>query len=458
MSSTTSASLLGIGRSALLTSQAGLGAVGRNIANSATPGYSRLDTVLSEWVGGGVAALKLAAIRDQIVESRLRDADASSAAPDARHTTLARVEDLLQGANGSQLQDGLDKLFSAFSDLSSNPSGRTERDQVQAAAASLVSTFHNLANASTQIVNDANSSLSDQINAANTSLSQVADLDKLIAAAPQGSADRESLIDQRNQLLRTVSGTVGVEVVAQGNDSVQVSLPGGPVLVDGDRVTGTLALDLSSSTQAKIDVVSPGGGTGLDITNLVTGGSIAGLLQARNTDLPAFSSQLDALAASVVSEVNALHSPGTNANGGNNDFFLSTGVTAGTIALDPAIAADSNNISAGTSGNPGDNSVALAIAALADTAVSIGGSAPQTFSSYVAGVSADVGERSKEAQDAANYASGLVAALEDQRAQVSGVSLDEEGTKLLGFQRSYQAAAKFVTSVDETTQATLAML
>ena len=37
----------------------------------------------------------------------------------------------------------------------------------------------------------------------------------------------------------------------------------------------------------------------------------------------------------------------------------------------------------------------------------------------------------------------------NQRAQISGVSLDEETIKILEFQRAYQAAARVISTVDE---------
>ncbi len=457
MSDSTTASLLGLGRSALLTSQAGLNAVGRNIANASTPGYSRLRTELSTWVGGGVAALRLAAIRDHLLEARLRNATSQQAAPEARHDMLVRIEDLLQGSEGSRLQESVSKLFAAFSDLASSPNGRTERNVVQSQASSLVATFHDLANEVAQVRGETETALRDQLGEVNETVAQIAQLNSLIASAAPGSADREALIDQRNQTLRALASRVSVEVTESSDAMVQVSLAGGPLLVDSDGVAGTLELNLSGSTGAGVDYVLPGG-SGLDVTSLVSSGSVRGLLDTRNDDLPALESQLDTLASTLVSTVNALHAPGINANGTSNDFFLASGVTAATIALDPAIAADSANIAAGATTAVGDNTVALAIAGLADDALVIGGGNPQTFASYISSISADLGSRSKNALELATYSEGLVASLDEQRAQVSAVSLDEEGTYMLAFQRSYEAAAKFIRAADEAMQATLSIL
>jgi len=43
----------------------------------------------------------------------------------------------------------------------------------------------------------------------------------------------------------------------------------------------------------------------------------------------------------------------------------------------------------------------------------------------------------------------LISELENKRQSVSGVSLDEEMTNMIKFQQSYNAAARFITTIDE---------
>ena len=43
----------------------------------------------------------------------------------------------------------------------------------------------------------------------------------------------------------------------------------------------------------------------------------------------------------------------------------------------------------------------------------------------------------------------LVNHLENRQEQISGVSLDEESVNLVKYQRTYQAAARIMTTVDE---------
>lgn len=72
-----------------------------------------------------------------------------------------------------------------------------------------------------------------------------------------------------------------------------------------------------------------------------------------------------------------------------------------------------------------------------------------TLDDFWAGVASDVGVQSQQAQRMVANQEILVTELNNQRAAVSGVSLDEEMTSMIQFQHSYNAAARMLTAVDE---------
>jgi len=47
--------------------------------------------------------------------------------------------------------------------------------------------------------------------------------------------------------------------------------------------------------------------------------------------------------------------------------------------------------------------------------------------------------------------------LNDQRGSISGVSLDEEAAHMVEYQRTYEAAARMVTTVDQMLQTVIHM-
>lgn len=64
-------------------------------------------------------------------------------------------------------------------------------------------------------------------------------------------------------------------------------------------------------------------------------------------------------------------------------------------------------------------------------------------------ISAEIGVISQEAVRMVANQNILVAELESKRQSMSGVSLDEELTNMIKFQHAYNAAARFITSIDE---------
>ena len=104
---------------------------------------------------------------------------------------------------------------------------------------------------------------------------------------------------------------------------------------------------------------------------------------------------------------------------------------------------------------PGDNTNALRIAGLADAAVSPLGGA--TFSGYYSGLVSDVGKLASNASDLQQFDANLRSELQDRRDSASGVSLDEEATNLIAYQRAYEAGARIIKITDELFQTVLQM-
>jgi len=60
-----------------------------------------------------------------------------------------------------------------------------------------------------------------------------------------------------------------------------------------------------------------------------------------------------------------------------------------------------------------------------------------------------IGADTQQAQQNLTNQTSLVESLTNRRASVSGVSLDEEMSNLLQFQRGYQASARALTAMDQ---------
>jgi flagellar hook-associated protein 1 FlgK len=198
---------------------------------------------------------------------------------------------------------------------------------------------------------------------------------------------------------------------------------------------------------------------GADITSSIAGGQLQGLLNARDTGLPAAQSSLDNLAAGLISAVNTQQAAGYNLDGGKggNLFTPFTPTTAGSNAGAAATMSlaftDPSQIAASSDGTPGDNTNATALANLQNGPVISGQTPGAYYSNLIDQVGNDVSNATSE-----QTAVGLVLQqLSNQQSSISGVSLDEEATNLVMYQRAYEASARVISVVDELVSTTIDM-
>jgi flagellar hook-associated protein 1 len=138
---------------------------------------------------------------------------------------------------------------------------------------------------------------------------------------------------------------------------------------------------------------------------------------------------------------------------GINTFF--TGNSALTMAVSEEIRSDYSLIAAAKSSSAGDNRTALDIAALQNTELFENDTT--TFEDIYRTWVSDVGSRTDQALSNEERQESVIQLLEERMAQTTGVSLDEEATNILKFQRAYQAAGKLVSIANTLFQTLLDM-
>lgn len=125
---------------------------------------------------------------------------------------------------------------------------------------------------------------------------------------------------------------------------------------------------------------------------------------------------------------------------------------AGWMEINKAIKSDVQTIAAGFADqdgtlNPGDNRAAVAIAAIRNSAVMVGNT--RTFDDYFADVVTNAGLKGEQAVRSLETQTAIIKELRDLRDSISGVNVDEELSDIIKFQHGYNAAAKFISTVDE---------
>lgn len=129
---------------------------------------------------------------------------------------------------------------------------------------------------------------------------------------------------------------------------------------------------------------------------------------------------------------------------GINTFFIGDGID--NVDISPVIKSNHLFVASGRDFESGDNSVAMDIVELSNRKVMEGGF---TFGQYYDNLVGQLGTTVKRIQGFYNDSKSLLDQLNTVRESISGVNIDEEFINLLKYQRSFQAASRYITAVDE---------
>jgi flagellar hook-associated protein 1 len=438
---------------ALMAQRQAIDVAGQNVANANTAGYTRqradLTAVSATGHGGlftkidapgwGVQVSSVTRIVDGFIDSRQRDAHASNAFATAVQGAWTGVEQVVNEPSDTGLSAQLSAFWTSWQDVANHPEDTAARSQLLSQAGTLVDTITSSRSAIDSQFTTSRNQLSAVAQQVNSTARSVAELNDRVRTAQATGSQVNELADQRDQLVLQLSELTGAASRANDDGTVDVML-GGSMLVSGVRsstvqVAGAQNVDSVAST--------PPGPVRLEFSDgravSVSAGQTAGLMSALNSVYPSAAAGLDTVAASLATSVNALH-----ASGHGLDDAVGRNFFAGSSARDLAVAITDPRQVAAAEGTAGalDGTLADKISLLSGAT-----NGPDiTWRSYVAKVGVD--------SQAASRRSALQEVVKQQadgaRDSMSGVSVDEEMTNLLMFQRAYEGAARVMTAVDQT--------
>jgi flagellar hook-associated protein 1 FlgK len=288
---------------------------------------------------------------------------------------------------------------------------------------------------------------------------QIADLNQQVAFSESSGQPANDARDQRQIKLQELARLTGATVHENSEGQVN-ALAGNLLLVSGNRAASLDATTVSANGQHLLQIVSPDG-LKFDASSLFQSGEIGALLQQRDQGVAGSIDQLDTLAKALVDQVNTQHAAGFDYNGNAGaSFFQPVATVAGAAALvqvASAVAADPKLIAAAQTANgaPGDNRNALALVNLRDSAIAALGNA--TVSGYFLSFLGSLGEQAQASQNSVDFQNQLLTQVQARRDGTSGVSIDEEMTNLILFQRAFEASSRLVTTSNELYQTLIDM-
>ncbi len=454
-----------IGKNGLTIYRVASEVTSENIANVNTPGYSRQRVVLETAppttangfpMGTGVKIATVERYYDGLLQQQMVNAQTTQGFDTTKSAVLQQIEPAFNEIVNDGIGVAISNFFGAWQDLTVNPTGTAERQSVITNAQILTDNFRMISRTLNDTIAQQNSSLVPLVDSINATLKDIAQLNGQIKTTELVAGNANETRDRRDQLVRDLSKQIGISFTENVDGTTDIRLAGsGEPLVTGSTA-GAFSLDMTTNPTRFAVELTP---VGLGLTPLVpqpTTGQLGATLVLRDTIVPSYQLQVDDLAATITTQVNIVHAAGFDLGGNpGQDLFDPAGVTAATFGLNPAIG--TTEIAASSSVLLlGDNGNALQMTKLHSQKMMGGGTL--TLNGYLDGliskIGLDVASSKKTVSQDEAFGKQLIALRESN----SGVSLDEELTNLIKYQRSYQASAKLISTATEMMDTVLGMI
>ena len=454
-----------LGQQSLQVQRQGVEVSGHNLANVNNPAYARqrlhiqtLPPIRTTFgsVGTGAEVATIRQLRSSLLDSQLQGEFSVRGFLESNQSALQFGQAILGqtinsqavGADGTTgvggqngIAAGLSDLFNSFQGLATSPTSLPRRQAALQSAQDLASQLNQIDQRLGQLNVSLNKSVQTDVGMANDLITQIASLNQEIFNSEGGApGSANDLRDLRQQRLEELSKLVSVQTTEQPNGMVNLSISGSS-MVTGVAVNDTLQTYDPGTGNLLLRTTT--GATPLTLT----GGSIQGTIDARDGALQGLRDGLNTLASTLITEVNAIHNAGFSLTGttGANLFI---GNTAADIAVNAALLNDPSLLQAsGVTGATGDNQAALALAQLANR--QIAGLGNQTLASNYGQIATGLGQSLASVNNSLVDQDAVESMLLRQRDSISGVSLDEEMTELVKYQKAFEASARLITTVTE---------
>lgn len=484
-------------KSGMMSSQQSLAVISNNVAKANVDGYHRQSPLMSEnmtiattegYFGTGVRMTSIYRHYDSALEESLQTATGNNSYRQLYSSSISQIEDLLSPKNTNPLSEQMTLYANAVQKVLTNPEDIPNRT-------ALLSTSQNLADTMNQsyeslrklrdsiATNDATGGgyISDRITTVNSLLAELPALNDDINRLESNLFLKETandLRDQRDKLVNEISKYIKIDVTEEANRKYTISFTDPATsttytLVDGTAATpspspNTLSLSMTAPVAPAVhytpqivfnyaDGVTPA----VNVSLPQESGEIAALIDSRDY----IATQMDNLASfatTFATEMNTIQAAGFDLYGnppnpaGTNPSIFNVATTATSLGMS-VVLTDPRAIAASGVENQFGNSANMQAMwnKLNQTGVMVatGDSLISYSNSYVRQISEDISSATTQAQTTA----AAQTMFQNTIYQVSGVDMDQELTTMISVQRSYQAAAKMISTIDSMFETVLGL-
>jgi flagellar hook-associated protein 1 FlgK len=458
--------MMDIGKRSMMNSKAALHTVGHNIANKETEGFSRQRVELQTnephgignlRMGTGAKPVKVTRVNNPHLERQIAQEKSKLGYLDGQSDAMVRVEQVYNEQLVEGLNSSISKFFNAVRELTANPENMAARTHMAESGKVLASDFHRTYNSLKDIRRDLDERAKTEVMGINEITREIASLNEKIQAVELSGAHANDERDRRDLLIKKLGEKINIRWAEGDGGQVTITAGNTAVLVSGYEakeltVAGTPARGAKAEGGADIFYKNTKDSTPIVITDQLKSGALGGILSIRDEFMHGLMEGLNDMARTLSQNVNEIHRVGYNAYDQTGiDFFhvkeTNEGAAA-TMEVNRAILDDAAKIAtAGQPGAPGDNRIVNAISDLQMRKIMNDGQAG--IDEFYQALVGRVGVVTNRIQNEHETQSNMIKQLNNIRESISGVSLDEETTKMIEYQKAFDASAQLIRAADE---------
>lgn len=452
----------------------GTNVVSSNLANAMTEGYGvRRVTLAARDLNGLGAGVQVTGVQrevDPYLIGQRRLSDAALGHDQTLSAALNRLESLFEGDGvGGSLGHQVTAVETALSEASADPSSGARLNNVAYRLMDLTDSLDTASHGIRDLREAADQQIGAQVRQLNAALEDVDRLNDEIIRTRKGTGELSGLIDQRQQVIDSISDLVPVRTLNRAGGRVALMTTAGEVLLDhrprevGFQVAGPIPAEASLAGGQLHGLTIDGRPvTGGGAAGHLAGGAIAANLAIRDEVMPQYQSDLDGFANHLFTSLSdpAVDSTITGATGGllvlerPSNPALPAGI-AGELKLNPALHPDTGDpwrlrsgMGAPAAGDVGDPTLLQGWAeALSSPRGLFPGQPDRRMSAHIAALGSEASGQRIQIEDRLSRAAAVNAGFTD-REKAMGVDTDTELQNLMVLEKAYAANARVIQVAD----------
>jgi flagellar hook-associated protein 1 FlgK len=473
---------LSIAQSSIAAVSAEAAVVSRNIGGVNDTGtYNEKSATVLTTLDGGVQVTSVTRAQNQALFDGMLAATASSATQNALASGLTTLQETVGDTSSSTSPAAqLSNFTDALQSYEASPSDSSLASAAVTAAQSLATTLNTATTTVQQVRETADAGMATSVSTINNLLSQFQSVNSQIVEGTASGADVTDLQDTRDTILTQLSQQVGISTTTGANNDMSIYTDSGVTLFQGGTARSVTFQPTATYTPGVTGNAVYVDGipiTGSSATMNIQSGTLAGLATLRDSTAVTYQNQLDQIANGLISATSETYgspsttSPGlfTYAGAATTGAAMPTSATglAGEIqvnaAVDPTqggnpqLLGNGINTDFNAAANGGTDAASysaqlqnLLTTLQANQTFSSSGQidASDTLSGYASASVSWLEAQQQNVSNESSYQSTLLTSTTSALSSATGVSLDNEMSKMLDLEQSYSASAQLMSSIN----------